>query len=60
MAQPDPLDEALERLAQAFADLGTVVSIIRQLRQNGLRLQPMLADELRGHIVLLRDTIALL
>jgi hypothetical protein len=60
MAQPDPLDVALEQLAQAFADLGTIISIIRQLRQNSQRLQPMLAGELRGVMVLLRDTIALL
>jgi hypothetical protein len=48
MAQPDALDVALEQLAQSFADLGVVVTVIRQFRHNAARLQPALADELRG------------
>jgi hypothetical protein len=49
MAQPDPLDDALTDLAQAFADIGLVLDVLRQLRRNADRLRAPLKDEL-GHL----------
>jgi hypothetical protein len=50
MAQPDPLDDALADLAQAFADSGLILNIIRELRRNADRLRNPLKDEL-GHMI---------
>jgi hypothetical protein len=50
MAQPDPLDDTLTDLAQAFADISLVLDILRQLRRAGDRLREPLKDEL-GHLI---------
>jgi hypothetical protein len=50
MAQPDPLDDALTDLAQAFADIGLILNIVRELRRNADRLRDPLKDEL-GHLI---------
>jgi hypothetical protein len=50
MAQPEDLDIALTDLAQAFADIGLVLNIVRDLRRNADRLREPLKDEL-GHMI---------
>jgi hypothetical protein len=60
MAQPDPLDNALAELAQAFADIGLVLNIVRELRRNADRLREPLKDELGQLIPLMIRAINLL
>jgi hypothetical protein len=60
MAQPDVLDSTLTDLAQALADVGLVLNILRQLRASADRLREPLKDELSQLIPLLIHTINLL
>jgi hypothetical protein len=60
MAQPDPLDDALTDLTQAWADIGLVLEILLQLRGSADRLRETLKDELGQLIPLLIHTINLL
>jgi hypothetical protein len=47
MPESDELDQVLDELVQAFADIGFVANTIRELRRNADRLRPPLVDELR-------------
>jgi hypothetical protein len=46
MRRPDELDNALKKLSQAFADVGIVLSVLRQFKRKADSLQQPLADEL--------------
>jgi hypothetical protein len=46
MAQPDPLDVALEQLAQALADLSVIINTAREFRDKVAPLRPAMVDEL--------------
>jgi hypothetical protein len=46
MRRPDELDNALKKLAQAFADVGIVLSVLRRFKRKADSLHQPLADEL--------------